>query len=80
MNLRNVRRLTAALAAAIILSALPVAIGDFRVPFLILMTVLTVALMVVLVVFWRCPHCGKQLGRDVPKYCPHCGKRLDDLQ
>ena len=27
--------------------------------------------------FYRCPHCGKQLGRDKVKYCPHCGERVD---
>ena len=26
----------------------------------------------------RCPHCGKQLGRNEGKYCQHCGKPLDD--
>ncbi len=28
--------------------------------------------------YYRCPHCGEQLGRDrYLKYCPHCGKALD---
>ena len=25
----------------------------------------------------KCPHCKKQLGRDMWKYCHHCGKELD---
>ena len=30
---------------------------------------------------WRCPHCGKSLGRasflfSVPTFCPHCGRKL----
>lgn len=25
----------------------------------------------------RCPHCGKQLGRNEEKYCQHCGKSID---
>ena len=27
--------------------------------------------------YWRCPHCDKWLGSDVPSYCRHCGKQLD---
>lgn len=26
----------------------------------------------------KCPHCGKQLGRNEGEYCQHCGKQLDD--
>lgn len=29
--------------------------------------------------FWRCPHCGKNLGYGIPKYCSNCGHRLDEL-
>ena len=25
----------------------------------------------------RCPHCGKQLGRNEEKYCQHCGEPID---
>ena len=28
--------------------------------------------------FWRCPHCGKSLGRLAKvNYCPYCGEELD---
>lgn len=30
--------------------------------------------------YWRCPHCGEYLGRDMAKYCRHCGKELEDLR
>ncbi len=26
----------------------------------------------------KCPHCGKQLGRNEGRYCQHCGKQIDD--
>ena len=28
---------------------------------------------------WRCPHCGKHLGRmaDGSDRCPHCGEKLE---
>lgn len=25
----------------------------------------------------RCPHCGRQLGRNEAVYCQHCGKPID---
>ena len=30
------------------------------------------------VLFGRCPHCGKYLGRSMGKYCPHCGGDLEE--
>lgn len=31
----------------------------------------------ILMIFWRCPHCDRHLGRlSDMKYCPHCGKSL----
>ena len=29
------------------------------------------------IVFGRCPHCGKYLGRGNEKYCPSCGGKID---
>lgn len=29
------------------------------------------------VIFNRCPHCGRHLGRDVGDFCQYCGERLD---
>lgn len=29
-------------------------------------------------VFYRCPQCHEQLGRENPQYCPHCGAWLSD--
>ena len=25
----------------------------------------------------KCPHCGKQLGRNDGKFCQHCGGRIE---
>lgn len=27
--------------------------------------------------FNKCPHCGKQLGRNEGKFCQYCGRPLD---
>lgn len=29
-------------------------------------------------IFNRCPHCGKYLGRQIGRYCRHCGKELEE--
>ena len=29
-------------------------------------------------VCYRCPTCGKFLGRDAVKFCPHCGSEITD--
>lgn len=40
--------------------------------------VILLALLLFLVTwrYWRCPACGRLLGRDEPKHCPECGTRL----
>ena len=39
-----------------------------------------IASFVILVVYYKCPHCGKYLSFrqwSPPTYCPHCGEKLD---
>ena len=34
--------------------------------------------LAVLLIYYRCPHCGRHLGREGGlTYCPHCGRALD---
>lgn len=28
--------------------------------------------------FYRCPHCGRMLGKNDGSFCQHCGGRVDD--
>jgi hypothetical protein len=51
----------------------------------ILMTVLLVcgsllclAGVIILAIFWRCPHCGESFYRFLPdiEYCPYCSEEL----
>jgi len=46
----------------------------------VLSAVGVVALLIIGGLYWRCPHCGKMLGRldAVPKHCMHCGGKLVD--
>ena len=31
------------------------------------------------IIFYRCPQCGRHLGRDGGDYCQHCGAKFDDV-
>lgn len=83
MNLKKVLHIIWALAVGVILLILLAVLANGSIGViavcLILMAVLAVALVAVSLIWWRCPHCGRHLGRDVPKFCPHCGHQLDDL-
>lgn len=40
---------------------------------------LAVIMLVFHFLFYRCPHCGAYLGRNLPDgFCPRCGKKLGD--
>lgn len=40
-------------------------------------SVLIIAFFICVLLLWRCPFCGKHLGRvGNVKYCMHCGKEL----
>ena len=46
---------------------------------LLLWAVGVVILLVGLVIhlrYYRCPACGKFLGRDAVAHCPHCGSKI----
>lgn len=40
--------------------------------------VLMVAAMVFNISLYRCPHCGRHLGRDGGDFCRQCGAKLDE--
>ncbi len=33
-------------------------------------------IIIIRILFWRCPYCEKYIGRDLGKYCRNCGKEL----
>ena len=79
MNLKKVKHLIYALAAAMLVTILA-AYWLESVVLLVIAMGLCVADIAVNLVFWRCPYCGGHLGRDMRQYCTHCGKKLKDLQ
>ncbi|MBQ8851914.1 MAG: zinc ribbon domain-containing protein [Oscillibacter sp.] len=76
MDLKTTRKVTLALAAVSMLFLL-LAYGTVNAMFVNFAVVSAAALVGVILLFWRCPHCGEHLGRDVSRYCTHCGKELD---
>ena len=38
--------------------------------------IIVVADCIVILIFNRCPHCKRYLGKSYGGYCPHCGKKL----
>lgn len=83
MKLKTVRTLINGLAVSIIAMLIPfwlIEWTDSRVytyVVYILWGAMFLALLVVELRFWRCPHCGRRLGRDVKQFCTHCGEKLD---
>ena len=81
MNLKKVRKIFLALVIAMLIPPfiLKPMFPSLWPLWIMLIIVLCAAAISVNLALWRCPHCGKNLGRGVPKFCPNCGKKLDDL-
>lgn len=48
--------------------------------YLFFVALAVIADLILFGVLWRCPHCGRHLGRriDGSAYCKYCGKKLDE--
>ena len=80
MKLRTVKRLYHIL----LLAAVIVTVMAYHVwPLPVYLTVgvgLLLAMGLLVQKFWRCPHCGKPLGKmniSPVVHCPHCGKKVE---
>ena len=78
MDINKAKRLIYGLLAVAFLCMALAFIGDVLREWLLYgFMVLIVAFAVCLFLFWRCPHCGKHLGRmDNAEFCKHCGEKL----
>ena len=76
MNLKQTKLTVYGLIIGIILCALLIEFTK-NVAFAMLALLLAVVLVVVNLLFWRCPHCGEYLGRDVGRFCTYCGEELE---
>lgn len=75
MKLQTVHRLMQILTGAAVTAAVFSWLGE-SIVFLIFMWILIIACVVLDWVFWRCPYCGRYLGRKNVRFCPHCGNEL----
>ena len=77
MDYRRVQKLqTPLLLSGALLSGVGTSVS---IPLVILGIAIMLFAIVIGVLYYRCPHCGRPLGRigDSVAYCPHCGKALD---
>lgn len=68
-NLRN---------AFLILGVIIMLLSYFYEPLFTIGMLVTLSCLIPQFLFCKCPHCGKQLGRNEGKFCQHCGNRLDE--
>ena len=76
MDYRRVQKLqTPLLLTGALLSGVGTSVS---VPLVILGIAIMLFAIVIGVLYYRCPHCGKHLGRGTPDACPHCGNPLEE--
>lgn len=76
MRLRNVITMVRVLVVLIVVFVLLARVTQAT-AFICLAIGMPFVLLVVELVFWRCPDCGKFLGGLYVKHCPNCGSKLD---
>ena len=64
-------------AAVLIAGLLLMLIGGESIWVLLLGLAVALGAVVLWKRWWRCPSCGRFLGRTKGPYCPHCGKEID---
>ncbi len=79
MNMRKKKNIFTVCIVAILLIAFSVyLVPDAIKPFFMAVSIISVTIfMIVFFAMWRCPHCGRSLGRlDNATHCKYCGKKL----
>ena len=81
MKLEQAEKLLYILLLAMICLAAVVMAAESVAPLAFVLCIgLLAAIVVVYLLYIRCPHCGEHLGRDRGEFCPHCGKKLREQQ
>ncbi len=60
----------------VLLEILFLLLGEQNIALLLIGGGLMMSSLIIWAVFWRCPDCGKHLGRGAVEYCPYCGRFL----
>lgn len=76
MKLKTVKRLMTGLGIAAVAVVL-LGNASESPPAVALGVALVIVEVVVSIALWRCPQCGRWLGRSRGRFCPHCGRELE---
>ena len=76
MRIKNIYRLECVLWVIVGFSLLIAYVFENDI-FLTVSVLALVTILVIWIFFWKCPRCGKHLGRDIGTYCKNCGNKLD---
>ena len=74
MKAKEAQKLRNILLAAGFITMLAGYIWD---PFLIIGLAVAFSCLIPHSLYNKCPHCGKQLGRNEGDFCQHCGGKID---
>ena len=74
MTPKTARRLRDALLIA---GAVVMLLGYYHEAFLWVGGAIACACLIPHFAFYRCPHCGRALGRNEGSFCQHCGGPID---
>ena len=75
MNVKNARKLTTTLL--IVGFALSLLGGYTYEPLFIAGIIVMVSSLIPHFLYNKCPHCGKNLGRNAGRFCQFCGKEYE---
>ena len=75
MKPKEARKLTVTL---IIVGFAVMLMGYFHGAFFALGACVSFSALIPNFLFYRCPHCGRYLGRSDGAFCQHCGERLEE--
>ena len=46
-------------------------------PFMVIGAIVSCSSLIPHFLYNKCPHCGKQLGRNEEQFCQYCGAKID---
>ena len=74
MNVRKAQKLRNTL---LIIGLIIMLAGYLWEPFMIIGAIVMFAGLIPHFLYNKCPHCGKQLGRNEAAFCQYCGGQID---
>jgi len=74
MNVKKARKLRDTL---LVIGMVLMLSGSFYGPMSVVGSIVAFSCLIPHFLFNKCPHCGKQLGRNEGEFCQYCGERID---